>query len=250
MKTVYVFLAAACLSVACTRQPRQITAMQSRAIAVDSTADAIQDTAYLRSLQSVQEELSGQLNIPIGYAPVPMKAFLPESPLLNWATDALYDMAVQVAGTPVDFAIVNIGGIRCDWQAGDITWRHVFELMPFDNRLVILTMKGEEVLQLCDVIARQGGQGISRTLRMVIDGDEAKQVRLNGKPIEEEAVYYVATSDYLSNGMDNLTPLAHHLEKRDTDLKIRDLYIEYVHQTTGSGKPVTASTDGRIQIRK
>lgn len=249
MKVFQMIVVSACiLLAACDKQPRQVTGMHSAAIAVDSTLDAIQDSDYLSSLAEIRAELDKQLNVVIGYAPYKMTAYKPESPLLNWSSDALYDMAKQVQSGPVDFAVVNVGGIRCDWPAGNITWRHVFELMPFDNMLVVLTMEGEDVLELCEAIAAQGGQGVSRTLRMEIEDGEAEHVRLHGKPIDEDAVYYVATSDYLSTGMDNLAPLAHYLEKKETNLKIRDLYIDYVRQTTAAGRQVVGEMDRRIRI--
>ena len=228
----------------CTHNPKQIVSAQETLISIDSTADAIQDTAYLRLLEPKKDSLNKMLDVVIGHAREDMRVHQPECTMLNWATDALYEMARQVYSGQVDFAITNIGGIRCNWQAGDITLRHVYELMPFDNRLVILSMQGSDITELCNIFAMQGGQGVSRQLRMEIADGKVRNIRLNGKKIVPEAVYYVATSDYLSTGADHFTPLTKAIDKTDTHRKIRDLYIEYIKQNP----EVKSTTDGRMKI--
>lgn len=228
---------------ACTYSPRKVVHTEEELIAVDSTMDAIADTAYMAYLQPIRSDIDEQLNIVIGYAPEDMKVYRPECAMLNWACDALYDMAESVQRGPVDFAVANIGGMRCEWQAGPITQRYVYELMPFDNRLVILTLKGEYVLALLDEFAAQGGQGVSRQLRMEIQDGKAQNIRLNGKEIDPEAYYYIATSDYLSGGADHFDPLVKAIEKHDTGLKIRDLYLKYIT----SQKEVRGIVDGRMK---
>ncbi len=239
-----IYILAAILLVACAPKTGRVTSVSEEVIVVDERFDAVQDTAYLRALAPITEQLNEELNVVIGHAPRAMRPYLPESEMLNWACDALYDMAKVYYDGPIDFAVVNVGGIRCAWDAGDITRRNVFELMPFDNQLVILTLTGEDVEDLCDCFARNGGQGVSRHLRMAINGDEAEGITINGKEIDEDAVYYVATSDYLSTGADHLTPLSKYLERKSTDKLIRDLYMEYVIRE----KIVEAYIDNRMKI--
>lgn len=227
----------------CSHRQKQVVSAVEILISVDSTADSIQDSLYLEMLSQKKCELEKQLNNVIGYAPYDMTVQKPECTMLNWACDALYDMAVEVYDGQVDFSVVNIGGMRCNWQAGNITPRHVFELMPFDNRLVILTMQGKDVLDLCEVYAKQGGQGFSRQMRMQIKNGRARNVLFKGKHINPEAVYYIATSDYLSGGADHFTPLTKAIEKIDTGIKIRDLYMQYVQKND----IVAAIIDGRMQ---
>ena len=68
---------------------------------------------------------------------------------------------------------------------------------------------------------------------------------IGGKPIVPTAYYTVATSDYLSQGNDGMTPLAQHLDVWRSEEKIRDLYIRYVQQV----KTVQAIVDGRMDIQ-
>ena len=156
-------------------------------------------------------------------------------------------MARQKSPEHVDVAVVNIGGMRCNWGAGDITFRHVFELMPFDNMLVVLTLKGSDLQQLCEIFAYSGGQGIAG-MRIKAFGDKVMQqdalVTIGGKPIEMDKTYTVATSDYLSQGNDGMVPLKNYVEMWNSEEKIRDLYIEYIEQV----KTVEAKVDGRMDI--
>jgi 2',3'-cyclic-nucleotide 2'-phosphodiesterase (5'-nucleotidase family) len=214
---------------------------------IDSCLDAIQDSTYLLDLAPVKANMEHELNIPIGYAPEALPVYAPECPMLNWASDALLAIARERCPEPVDVAVVNIGGMRCEWAAGDITFRNVFELMPFDNMLVVLTLKGNDLQQLCEIFASTGGQGIAG-MRIQTVGDKVMQqearVTINGKALDMDRTYTVATSDYLSQGNDGMLPLKYHTQCWNSQEKIRDLYIEYIKQV----KTVTAKVDGRMGV--
>lgn len=243
-KNFFYILAFAAGLVSCAHKPQVVSSMQAEFLPVDSTLDAIQDSSYLAALEPLKASLEEQLMIPLGYAPEALTSGRPESTLLNWACDALKakaDEAQEELGLThsVDFAVVNAGGLRCEWAAGDITFRHVFELMPFDNELVILTLPGTEVMLLAENRRAQYGQGVSRELRVT-----PTDVTLNGLPINPEQDYFVATSDYLSGGADGLHALTHFTERVLTGKKIRDLYIDYVREV----RIVEASIDGRMAL--
>lgn len=244
-KVIIILLLAGCL-VACHRKARVVEAM-GEVIMVDSCMDAIQDSAYLLDLAPIKANMEHELNIPIGYAPEALQVYAPECPMLNWASDALLAIARERCPEPVDVAVVNIGGMRCEWAAGDITFRNVFELMPFDNMLVVLTMKGNDLQQLCEIFASTGGQGIAG-MRIQAIGDKTMQqevrVTINGKALDMDRTYTVATSDYLSQGNDGMLPLKFHTQCWNSQEKIRDLYIEYIKQV----KTVTAKVDGRMGV--
>ena len=242
MKKIAIVILIALSWCAC-HQPGKVVSKTSKIHMIDSTLDAIQDTQYLAYLEPIKTELETQLNEAIGYTPKDLEVYQPECPMLNWASDALYEMAKQLCPEQVDMAVVNIGGMRCNWGAGNITFRHVFELMPFDNELVVLTMTGKEILALCDVFAKCGGQGVAG-LRMSASKGVLRSAKIAGKDVVPEAYYTVATSDYLSQGNDGMTPLKNYEAMWKSERKIRDLYIEYIQQM----KTVEAKVDGRMNV--
>ena len=250
MKSKLFVIAFAFLFVGCQHKPMHVVSTTHRMVAVDASMDAIQDTAYLNYLQPVKQQLNEQLDIVIGQVKEDMFAALPESNLLNWTADALFDAAKRHYNGTVDFAVVNVGGVRCSWAKGDLTMRQVFELMPFDNRLVILTVTGNEVLELAENFVPWGGQGVSKQIRMELTPKKVKSVLLHGKKIVPEAVYYIATSDYLSGGTDKLYALNKYSDIVDTHLLIRDLYIEQVQLTTEKNEQIYSPIDGRMTIIK
>lgn len=243
MKRAFLYILVALTLLGCGRKPMQVVRIESEILPVDSSLDAVQDSAYLAYLAPVAAELEEQLSIPLGTAPEALSVGKPESTLLNWASDALKAKADENFVGKVDFAVVNAGGLRCDWAAGDITFRNVFELMPFDNELVILTLSGEDVLLVVQNCIEQGGQGVSKELH-IDAGNQAQQATLHGLPIDPTASYHVATSDYLSGGADGLTALTHFSERVMTGKKIRDLYIEYIQEI----RIVEAKLDGRMKL--
>lgn len=224
-------------------RPMHIGEKTGQVLMIDGALDSIQDTCYLTSLYPIKKDLEAQLGAPIGYAPVALRVHQPECTMLNWASDALLAMARQLNPEQVDMAVVNIGGMRCNWPAGDITFRHVFELMPFDNELVVLTLQGNDILSLCEIFAKNGGEGVAG-LRMVAKDSKVKCAKIADKEIVPEAYYTVATSDYLSQGNDGMLPLKNSISVWKSDRKIRDLYIEYIQQV----KTVEALVDGRMIV--
>ena len=143
----------------------------------------------------------------------------------------------------VDIAVANMGGMRCAWDAGPVTKRSVFELMPFDNELVVLTLKGEDILALCESFVRYGGQGVAG-MRVTAVDDKLAEVTIAGKAVDPQASYTVATSDYLSGGADHMDALTHFTKCWKSDLLIRDLYLEAVQQQD----TIRAVVDGRMNL--
>lgn len=227
----------------CQRRQMHVDSSHEVAIAVNQSLDEIADTAYLNILEPYKVRLNAELDEVIGHAPEAMRVAKPESNMLNWSADALREMAHLKTGKDIDMAVVNIGGLRCEWEAGDIRLRNVYELMPFDNKLVVLSLSGKDLLDLAQCFADTMGQGVSG-MRLTIRQRKAENVTLNGKKIVPQMLYQVATSDYLSEGNDHMEPLANYTAIEKTDITIRDLYTEYIklHPV------VEAKVDGRTKV--
>ena len=241
-KSFYLLFLLSVLS-GCGRHTLRVADATTEAISVNSTADAIQDSSYLDILAPIKADMEREMNVQLGYAPEGLWVGAPECPMLNWASDALWEAAKKAYNGHVDIAIVNMGGMRCSWPAGPITRGNVFELMPFDNRLVILTLKGEDVLSLCESFAQYGGQGVAG-MRVKTVNERVAEVMIGGKALDVHSEYTVATSDYLAGGADHMEALTHYTDYWDSDLLIRDLYIETVREQD----TIRAAVDGRMTM--
>ena len=242
-KVIICILCSIFLLPACNRQPKQVVSVTTEAIPVNASSDGIQDFAYLAQLAPIKADMEREMNVQLGYAPENLWVGEPECPMLNWATDALWEAAKKVYDGNVDIAIVNMGGMRCSWQKGPITRGNVFELMPFDNRLVVLTLKGCDVIALCESFAKYGGQGVAG-MRVKSCKGKLTDVRVGGKKVNPKALYTVATSDYLSGGTDHMDALTRHVAYWNSDLLIRNLYLDAVREQD----TIRATVDGRMAI--
>ena len=186
----------------------------------------------------------------LGEATVALEKYIPESPLMNFAADALFEMAQQHSAQKIDVAITNKGGLRSNIAAGTVTFGDVYNVFTFENRLAFLTLNGEQLIQLCKEIAAVGGEAVSGIRLVITKNGELVEATIGGQAIEPQASYRIATLDYLSQGNDNLTTLAQGSDLVVTKFLLRDLMVEYIKKQTAEGKKIGAVCDGRITIKE
>ncbi|MBX7223307.1 MAG: 5'-nucleotidase C-terminal domain-containing protein [Blastocatellia bacterium] len=120
-------------------------------------------------------------------------------------TDAMRAEANARSKKHVAVAISNTGGVRADLPAGNITTRDVFTVMPFENSLVTVDLKGEHLQKIADYVARSykesGGFPVSGMKIRFKDG-QVLELLIEGKPVDPQGTYTVVTSDYLYSGGD------------------------------------------------
>ena len=121
---IILFIIAVCC--ACHQRSLCVVEATTEAIPIDASADGIQDAAYLAQLAPIKEDLEREMNVQIGYAAEALWVGAPECPMLNWASDALWEAAKNTYDGRVDIAIVNMGGMRCSWPVGPITRGNIF----------------------------------------------------------------------------------------------------------------------------
>jgi 2',3'-cyclic-nucleotide 2'-phosphodiesterase (5'-nucleotidase family) len=142
--------------------------------------------------------------------------------------------------------MLNNGGLRTSLPAGAISKGKIFELMPFENMLVVLTISGAQMKNLLAYIGKSKGVPVSG-MQMKIDSEGGvKQVMIGGLPFDENKNYRVATSDYLAGGGDKMgffkNPVSNELLSR----KLRDALIEEMVMLQQQGKKLEPVLDKRI----
>lgn len=231
----------------CSRKQWTIIQTSSVKIAIDSTTNSLADKNYNAYLQPFKQKVDTQMNVVIGQAAETMKGHAPESLLSNFSADVYLKAATDFQGEKVDIAIVNMGGLRTLVPAGDIPIRKVFELMPFENELVLLWLKGDKLNELLQYFASMGGEGISG-LRMEIKDGKAVNITIDGKPLDTTKVYSIATNDYLAGGNDKMVQLSQPEKRINTGIKVRAMLLNYIKTETKKGNKIQSKLDGRIRI--
>jgi 2',3'-cyclic-nucleotide 2'-phosphodiesterase (5'-nucleotidase family) len=128
----------------------------------------------------------------------------------------------------IDICLLNHGGIRSTIPKGNVTTKTAFNVMPFENSVIVVGLSGLKIRELADYVIREKKPHPIFGLKIFIDKNtEITKIEVNGKLLDESKIYYVATSDYLSNGGDSMTFFAESDIKYDLDYKLRNLLIDY-----------------------
>ncbi|WP_433763406.1 5'-nucleotidase C-terminal domain-containing protein [Flavobacterium ginsenosidimutans] len=128
----------------------------------------------------------------------------------------------------IDLCLLNHGGIRAILPKGNVTTRTAFEIMPFENNLVVVALKGEQIQDIAAyIIKEKKPQPLSGMTFTITKENTAKNIMIQGKPFDLNKIYYVATNDYLANGGDSMTFFAKGVQTFDLNYKLRNVLIDY-----------------------
>lgn len=229
----------------------ELSKAEGSMITIDSSWDANPDKDAVKVLKPYKDKVDAMMYEVIGTSEMKMDKGSPESLLSNLVASVLQQAAVQVLGKPADMGLVNMGGLRNILPKGEITVGEVFEILPFENSLCVLTMKGSEMKKLFKAIASLRGEGVSGIRLEISKKGELLNATIGGKPVEDNQLYTVATIDYLADGNGRMTAFLN-ADKRECpeDATLRGLFLDYVRKQTAAGKVITSSLDGRITIKQ
>ena len=131
-------------------------------------------------------------------------------------------------GNNIDFVLLNHGGIRSIISKGDITLRSAYNIMPFENSIVVCQLKGSDLKELIDyLILNKKAHPISGISIILDKNYNLLDATVNGEKIDQEKVYHVATSDYLLKGGDQMNFFEKSKKNITLDYKIRNILIDY-----------------------
>ncbi len=210
------------------------------------------DSSIVNFLQPYSNTVNKTMNDVIGVAAISLDKKQPEGGLGNFMADAILIMAAEKYNTKVDVAFVNSGGIRLNQlPAGNITTGKIFELMPFDNLLILQKVKGTVLQQVLDLAAAKGGWPVSGMTMQIKNlpagqaGSKAVNVTVGGKPIDPNATYTIANSDFIANGGDNADMLRK-VPQITNGYLMRDALLDYIKKEKSQGKNISAKIENRV----
>ncbi|HWV32925.1 MAG TPA: 5'-nucleotidase [Dyadobacter sp.] len=203
------------------------------------------DSAIIRYYQPYKAKMQAEMNRVVGQTEEALtKPSNPETLMGNFFADAMLKEGLKKDPT-IQFTLATKGGLRTTFPKGNITVSHVFELMPFENEMVVLKLSGPNVQQVIDFIAKKDGEPVAG-IRMKIRDNKAYDVAIGGEPFDINKTYNLLTYDYLADGGDDLECLRNPLERREINQKVREALFENISDLTRQGKKITAQLDGRI----
>jgi 2',3'-cyclic-nucleotide 2'-phosphodiesterase (5'-nucleotidase family) len=167
----------------------------------------------------------------------------PEGALNNYVADALRFRAAAETGTFVNVGVIGESSFKVYFTPGELIVEDVLEFMPYDNHLVILTMKGFDLERLVHQIAEAGGAPISGVRFSIGNDGRARGILVNSEVINPNRNYLVATSSWAANGGDQFPALWSAVNRVDLSLQLKDLFIDYFK----SESDLYNITDGRIR---
>jgi 2',3'-cyclic-nucleotide 2'-phosphodiesterase (5'-nucleotidase family) len=175
-----------------------------------------------------------------------------ENLLGYWVSDVMRQAAQPLVGAPVAFAITNAGGLRANLRPGQLTVGSIFEVMPFENELVVIELTGAEVIQVVkEGLLRRGGEPCSG-VRVKVEGSPDQAVLTvtweDGRPIDPAAMVKVATSDYLYGGGDSIPTLRKGRKPFTTGLTLRQMLLDACGALGKARKDLLPPALGRYQV--
>lgn len=229
------------------RPSYHLTSVEGSRVLITSNFDSNPDE-NVNSILLPYKAVVDSIMLPvIGKSSVAMTSRRPESLLSNLISDVLRESAAPYLGHPADLSVMNIGGIRSTLNKGDILYKNVYEILPFENSLCIVYMKGRHLKELMQNIVSVGGEGVSNVRLRATKERKIVDVTVGGAPVDDERVYVIATIDYLAEGNDKLVAFLK-AEKKVSFEKatIRQIFLDYITSQTAKGEEVTSRMEGRV----
>jgi len=148
----------------------------------------------------------------------------------NLTAFLLYEIAQEHAAQnqlpKVDFALLNFGGLRTDLPKGKITTKHIFEVFPFENKIVLVSLLGKDLELIAKFLIDDKKNHPVYELELKAKNDSIQSFKIGGKDIDKNKTYLLATNDYLANKGDKMNFFDKKLTIYNTNIFIRDGFIK------------------------
>ncbi len=236
MKTQhFVILITLLFTVACKKSKKTLYKVEGKQLITDSTT--INNKKISDFIAPYKKHLNEQLDESLCTTPIDLTRIdgKLESSLGNLMADICFEQGNPVfekqTNKSIDFVLFNYGGIRAPIPKGNITARNAFEVMPFENELVVVELSGKKVTELLQYLfVNKKAHPISK-LRLKLNKETFQDVTINNIAFDNTKNYLVLTSDYLQEGGDKMNFFKNPVSLHKTDYKIRNALIDYFKKT-------------------
>ncbi|UQA58092.1 bifunctional metallophosphatase/5'-nucleotidase [Polyangium aurulentum] len=190
----------------------RVVSVEPSLVDVEPSPSAAPDPPLTRMVRHFKEEVARALGVAIGHAG---RDIAPEENVGQMVADAWLS---QMGG---DVAIVNRGGIRQTIPAGTITHGTIWGVLPFDNRIVKVSLRGDDLVKDLEAMPKIIVAGAKK-------GAGGKWALASGKPIDGDHRYTVLVTDFMYAGGDGAPFAAQDPKPVETEVNWRDPVIAWI----------------------
>jgi len=218
------------------------------------SASIPEDAEIQKVIAPLAAEIKATFDLPLVQAPQGVfRGRRGEENLLGyWVSDVMRQAAQGAVDSPVRFAITNAGGLRSNLRPGLLKVADIFEMMPFENELVVIELTGAEVMQVVkEGLVRRGGEPCSGVIAKVEGTPEQATLTVtwaDGSPIDPKATVKVATSDYLYSGGDSIPTLKLGRKPFTTGITLRQMLLDQCANLAKAKQDLLPPAPGRYTI--
>lgn len=215
------------------------------------------DSEMIEFLAPYKQKVDSVNNLVIARSAYDM--VIPDWPMANMTSDFAYwygnekvsrlQNSDSLSFPRIDMAIMNVGGIRQPMPKGNITEGQILSTYPFSNSLVVIKIKGQDIIDAMKVSAKKGGEAISGNARVVTDKNKnLKRVIIDGEEVDPEKEYVVITIDYLAEGNDDLKSLANHKKLWTSEEEVSIPILEWFKMQNALGLEINPDSRPRFVV--
>lgn len=177
----------------------------SSVIPINSRLDGNVDARLLEVLAPYRSKVDSLMSINLAKSAAP----LDKQSIINIFSDLVLERGKKLVDEPVDMAILNNGGIRNTLPKGVVSEGHIIMVLPFENTIEVVKIKGEALARVLAQMGKRPMNGISGNADVTYspERNECTEIKINGKPLDPDKYYNVATIDYLAEGGDYLSAM-------------------------------------------
>ena len=248
MKKIWILFFFSFLLTACKNNSHEILKINAKQLKIGN--DIKQDSSIIQLFTPYKKKMTKEITKSLSFSPKILERTDGnlQSTLGNLVADLSYEKANELfknkTGKTVDFSMSNYGGIRAAIMKGDVTVSNAFELMPFDNTIVVVELNYDKIKALFNYfVAKKTAHPLSKNIQLTIEND-SYNVLINGKTIKKHRTYFVATSNYLQKGGDGMIFFSEPESLFDSNFLIRDAIVDYFK----SKDTLMANLDNRVIV--
>ncbi len=248
MKKIWILFFFSFLLIACKNNSHEVSKINAKQLKIGN--EVKQDSSIIQLFTPYKKKMTKEITKSLSFSPKILERTDGnlQSTLGNLVADLSYEKANELfknkTGKTVDFSMSNYGGIRAAIMKGDVTVSNAFELMPFDNTLVVVELNYDKIKALFNYfVAKKRAHPLSKNIQLTIEND-SYNVLINGKTIKKDRTYFVATSNYLQKGGDGMIFFSEPESLFDSNFLIRDAIVDYFE----SKDTLRANLDDRVII--